>query len=95
MTHTIDLSPEIEAFLQEEAARQRQTPEEYLRAAVENLLKPTGRVGRSWSEIEGAAVFPLVGEDAQAWVTRTRREGDDRRERLLRPETSPSVEAGE
>ena len=92
MTHMIDLSPEIEASLQEAAAKQQQTPEEYLRAAVESLLKPMERKGRSWSEIEGAATFPLVGEDAQAWVTRTRREGDERRERLLRPENFPTGE---
>ena len=109
MTHTIALSSELEASLQEEAARHQQTPEEYLRAVVENLLRPTGRRGRSWSEIEGTATLPQVGEDtaaqrpswseaegmfmhpmtgedAQEWVTRTRREGDDHRERQLHRE---------
>ena len=42
--------------------------------------------GRDWLEAEGIAPYPLVGEDAQAWVSRTRREGDERRERLLRGE---------
>ena len=40
---------------------------------------------RSWSEIRGAAPYPLTGEeDAQAWVTRTRRESDEHREQVLR-----------
>ena len=36
---------------------------------------------RQWREICGAAPYPLLGEDAQAWVSRTRREGDESRER--------------
>jgi len=36
---------------------------------------------RKWSEICGAAPYPLVGEDAQAWVTRTRHESDAQRGR--------------
>jgi len=35
---------------------------------------------RKWGEIYGAAPYPLAGEDAQSWVTRTRRESDDDRE---------------
>lgn len=83
MTMTIDISPELQAKLEAEAAKRRQTPEEYARAAVEKSLPRTTRAGRAWSEIEGAAKFPLAGEDAQAWVTRTRREGDEHRERML------------
>ena len=89
MTHIIDLSPEIEASLQEAAAKQQQTPEEYLRAAVEGLLRPMERKGPSWSEAAGMFSYPLVGEDAQAWVTRTRHEGDEHRERLLRRQGEP------
>ena len=33
--------------------------------------------GRQWAEIAGAATYPLVGEDAQDWVSRTRLEGDE------------------
>lgn len=33
---------------------------------------------RRWSEIQGIASYPLLGEDAQEWVTRTRRENDVR-----------------
>ena len=39
---------------------------------------------RWWREIYGAAPHPLLGEDAQAWVSRTRREGDAGREHQWR-----------
>jgi hypothetical protein len=31
---------------------------------------------RKWLDVVGAAPYPLAGEDAQVWVTRTRQEGD-------------------
>jgi hypothetical protein len=41
---------------------------------------------RNWLDVVGAAPYPLTGEDAQVWVTRTRQEGDDERERQWRHE---------
>ena len=41
---------------------------------------------RKWREIRGVVQSPMVGEDAQAWVSRTRQEGDQQRERQWRPE---------
>lgn len=35
---------------------------------------------RKWSDMQGVFSHPLAGEDAQAWVTRTRRESDERRD---------------
>jgi hypothetical protein len=32
-----------------------------------------------WSDMQGVFAHPLAGEDAQGWVTRTRQEGDERR----------------
>ncbi len=84
MTMTIDISPEMKEKLDAEAAKRRQSSEEYARAVVENSLPRTAQAGRSWSEIAGAAEYPLTGEDTQAWVTRTRRKGDEHRERALR-----------
>lgn len=55
---------------------------ERIRNSYGDQLKPKRR--RSWLELEGAAPYPLLGEDAQAWVTRTRREGDEHREQMLR-----------
>jgi len=43
---------------------------------------PAGR--RKWKEIRGMAYPSLLGEDAQAWVTRTRRESDAQRERQIK-----------
>lgn len=34
---------------------------------------------RSWSEVQGIGPYPLLGEDAQEWVRRTRRESDESR----------------
>jgi hypothetical protein len=49
---------------------------------------PTQSVGltRKWSDLKGMASAPLMDEDAQEWVSRTRREGDNHRESLLRSE---------
>jgi hypothetical protein len=33
-----------------------------------------------WRDICGRYDYPMLGEDAQAWVTRTRRESDEDRE---------------
>ena len=44
----------------------------------------TGTVHRQWREIGGAAPYPLVDEDAQTWVSRSRREGDEHRHSQLR-----------
>jgi hypothetical protein len=44
------------------------------------------KLTRKWSDLKGMVTFPLMGEDAQEWVSRTRREGDEHRERLLRAE---------
>ncbi|NEQ37269.1 MAG: hypothetical protein F6K40_13730 [Okeania sp. SIO3I5] len=35
---------------------------------------------RKWREIQGKATYPLVGEDAQEWVSRTRQEATENRE---------------
>lgn len=51
------------------------------RTSAENL-KPK----RKWSDLKGMAPSPMMGEDAQEWVSRTRREGDEHRERVLRGE---------
>ena len=36
---------------------------------------------RKWSEICGSVPYPLFGEDAQDWVSRTRQESDEKREK--------------
>ena len=44
----------------------------------------TSRPHYRWSDIEGALPYPMVGEDAQEWVTRSREESDERLSRLER-----------
>ncbi|HLN28211.1 MAG TPA: hypothetical protein VK395_10750 [Gemmataceae bacterium] len=39
---------------------------------------------RAWHEIRGSVAYPLCGEDAQAWVTRSRQESQDQREQQWR-----------
>ena len=51
---------------------------EYVPAAV--------RSQRKWIDLRGMEIAPLMGEDAQDWVDRTRREGDEHRESLFRAE---------
>jgi hypothetical protein len=35
---------------------------------------------RRWTDLAGTAPYPALGEDAQAWVSRSRQESDDARE---------------
>lgn len=62
------------------------TPEENLEliAYLLSKVRVTPEVlvkRRRWREIYGKAHYPLTGEDAQTWVTRTRKESDERREK--------------
>jgi len=43
---------------------------------IQSDLRQKVEICRRWEEIAGAASFPLVGEDAQQWVSQSRREGD-------------------
>jgi hypothetical protein len=61
----------------------------HLQSAHGDDLKPRRR--RSWLEIAGSAPYPLLGEDAQDWVTRTRHEGDEHREQLLKQARTPGA----
>jgi hypothetical protein len=52
------------------------------RGSYEGSKAPAER--RKWSEIMGIAPDLLDGEDAQEWVSRTRRESDESREKQIR-----------
>jgi hypothetical protein len=67
------------------------TPEEQvtlLELLVERMKKHLipAQNKRKWSDLKGMAAHPLFGEDAQQWVSQTRREGDEHREDLLKTE---------
>jgi hypothetical protein len=85
------MSPLLEQVLQQ---IEQLTPEERLeliRQVAEGLKKSTSideQPKTQWSDLKGLAPYPMMGEDAQAWVSRTRREADEHRERVLRGESS-------
>ena len=45
---------------------------------------PLAKTRRKWKDVCGMLPYPALGEDAQAYISRTRRESDEHRERLLR-----------
>ena len=78
------MSPSLEKILSE---IEQLTPEEQLTVMghlVESVKKHViqAQPKRKWSDLKGMASYPLFGEDAQEWLSRTRREGDEHRERL-------------
>jgi len=42
------------------------------------------RYPMEWADIQGKAPYPLVGEDAQIWLSRNRRDETENRELHLR-----------
>ncbi|MEH1816412.1 MAG: hypothetical protein V7K26_14330 [Nostoc sp.] len=75
------MSPSLEKILSE---IEQLTPEEQLTVMehlVERMKKHIiqAQPKRKWSNLKGIASYPLLGEDAQEWVSRTRREGDEHR----------------
>ncbi|MEH2435946.1 MAG: hypothetical protein V7K25_17135 [Nostoc sp.] len=80
------MSPLLEKILSE---IEQLTPQEQLtvmRHLVERIKKHINlaQPKRKWNDLKGMAPYPLLGEDAQEWVSRTRQEGDEHRERLFR-----------
>lgn len=60
---------------------------ELVATIVENLrtkARNGSKKSYSWKAAKGIVAYPLAGEDAQEWVTRTRAEGDDEREKQWR-----------
>jgi hypothetical protein len=82
MTLVIDLPPEVESRLQEEAARQGIPVPEYVRGLLENLVKRQDTQGvpghRSLLEFEGLGAEIWKGIDAQEYVNELRKEWDHR-----------------
>ena len=54
---------------------------------IERVRRKAGSPAQThrWLDVLGAAPYPLTGEDAQAWVTRTRSEDETERDRQWRP----------
>jgi hypothetical protein len=65
------------------------SPDDQLELAaklIERARQKTAQqaVRHAWLAAIGAAPYPLTGEDAQAWVSRTRQEGAEAREQQWR-----------
>jgi hypothetical protein len=74
--------PEVAALAaQLPAAERKQLAETILRELATESTPTRAAQRRTWREIRGSAPYPLCGEDAQAWVSRTRRESDAQRRR--------------
>ncbi|WP_159789948.1 hypothetical protein [Sodalinema gerasimenkoae] len=82
------MSPLLEQLLQQV---EQLTPEERLELIrqIAQGLKMSDiaiKAKPRWSDLKGMAPYPMMGEDAQEWVSRTRREGDEHRSQVLRGE---------
>src|SRR5437762_526614 len=83
---TSDEQLQLVVHLVERARQEQQAPREAHSAsqvATSDWKPLTPRPSRRWSEIAGSMPYGLYGEDAQEWVSRTRREADDHRAALL------------
>lgn len=70
---------EIEQLSPEEQSQVISQTTELLKRQTATHRKPQ----RKWLDIAGTAPDPMMGEDAQEWVTRTRGESQQHRDRLL------------
>jgi hypothetical protein len=79
------MSPRVrevyEQYVKDLSAEEQQEMLELIRR---DLTTEPPRKRRTWMSIAGTAPYPLCGEDAQEWVSRTRRESDEHRERHQR-----------
>ena len=65
---------EAEALPEEQQLQLIASLAEHLR-----LTQLSGKERPRWEDLAGSAPFPLCGEDAQSWVSRTRAESDNNR----------------
>lgn len=80
------MSPLLQQILQD---IEQLTPEEQIEVlnhTAEHLKRRTATdhsPQRKWLDMAGTMPYPLMGEDAQVWVTRTRQESQEQRDHLL------------
>ncbi|HIK09159.1 MAG TPA: hypothetical protein IGS52_02630 [Oscillatoriaceae cyanobacterium M33_DOE_052] len=82
------MSPLLQDLLQQAEQLSYEERLELIRGVAESLKSQPHQTSgkRKLSEFRGMVKHPFFGEDAQEWVTRTRREGDEHREGVLRGE---------
>jgi hypothetical protein len=67
-----------EKYVKPLSAEERRELDELMHRS-ETEEHPTRRKPHSLLELRGSVPYPMMGEDAQAWVTRTRAESDEER----------------
>ena len=72
------LKSSIQQFTEDEASLA------LIRAVTQKLTIQQIKPQHQLSEFRGIVQHPFLGEDAQTWISRTRQEGNDRREQVLR-----------
>ena len=85
MTNPMTLEQIVALAAQLPPAEQLRLVEKIVHDLAASAPKGESPRRRLWSEIRGIVAYPLFGEDAQAWVSRTRRESDEQREKQWRP----------
>jgi hypothetical protein len=80
MPEPITLAAVADLVAQLPPAEQKQLAETILQRLAPGS-PPNGPRRRSWREIRGSVPYPVCGEDAQAWVSRSRREAEEHREK--------------
>jgi hypothetical protein len=77
------VSPPYERVLKEAEALARQDQLLLVERLIARLRasEASARPRPRWEDLAGTAPYPLCGEDAQAWVSRTRQESDEHRSR--------------
>ncbi|MCI0388702.1 MAG: hypothetical protein MOB07_08040 [Acidobacteria bacterium] len=78
------MTPEVNRILRQTDALSVDEQLALAALLIERARRKSHQTRRNWLNVMGAGPYPLTGEDAQAWVTRTREEGDDERERQCR-----------
>jgi hypothetical protein len=76
-THTY---AEIEALVLQLSSQDRQR---LIEAILTHPIEPAIEKTLKWQDVRGIAPNLLGGEDAQEWVSRTRRESDESRAKAL------------
>ena len=85
------MSPQLQQVLSEidllSPTDRIQVMNHVIESIKEYVPKEIIKSDRKWSDLRGMAIAPLMGENAQDWVSRTRTKGDEDRETLLRTVT--------
>ena len=83
MHEPLTLAAVAELAAQLPPAEQKQLAENILQKLAAGTQATAAR-RRAWREIRGSVAYPLCGQDAQTWVSGSRREAEEHREQQWR-----------